>query len=127
VGGWEIVGDPQWIPLRNNYHAATVHAVNRTSHNLSPRKGPVLWAAYENPDAPGRYEAPCAVIEVSGELPESRQELFTTPHRERPVAPGEEVVLSCVQVAVGTPRGSGPGEVRIDAETARFHARWWRP
>ena len=122
VGGWEIVCEPQWIPLRNGYHAATVHAVNRTSHNLSPRSGPVLWAAYEDLDAPGKFEGPCLVIDVSGEPPQNRQELFAARHRERAVAPGEEVVLSCVQIA-GTAPYLGPGEVRINIETARFTAR----
>jgi hypothetical protein len=119
VSGWEIVGEPQWIPLRNKYHAATVYAVNRTSHNLSPRRGPVLWAAYENPDAPGQFEASCLVIEVSGEPPENRQDLFAAPRRERAVAPGETVFFSCVQIE-GTAPHLGPGELRIDVESARF-------
>jgi hypothetical protein len=119
VGGWEIVGEPQWIPLRNKYHAATVYAVNRTSQNLSPRRGPVLWAAYEDPDAPGQFEASCLVIEVSGEPPENRQDLFAAPRRERAVAPGETVFFSCVQIE-GTAPHLGPGELRIDVESARF-------
>jgi hypothetical protein len=122
VGGWEIVGEPQWIPLRNKYHAATVYAVNRTSHDQSPRRGPVLWAAYEDPNAPGQFEGPCVVIQVSGEPPENRQDLFAAPHRERAVAPGEEVFFSCVQIA-GTAPYLGPGELRIDVESARFTAR----
>jgi hypothetical protein len=122
VGGWEIVGEPQWIPLRNGYDAATVHAVSRTSHNLSPRRGPVLWAAYGDPDAPVKFEAPCGVIEVSGEPPENRQGLFAAPRRERAVAPGEEVFLSCIQVASAS-RYLRHYRPRIDVETARFTAR----
>jgi hypothetical protein len=119
VGGWEIVGEPQWIRLRDPYHAATVHAVNHTSHNLSPRRGPVLWAAYEDPNAPGKFEAPCSVIEVSGEPPENAQDLLAAPPRERAVTPGEEVFFSCAQIA-GTAPYVGPGELRIDVESARF-------
>jgi hypothetical protein len=127
VDGWEIIGKPQWIPLRNNYHAATVYAVNRTSNNLSPHIGFVLWAAYQESDARGQFEAPCDGIEVSGEPPESRRELFAAPYRERAVAPGEEVLFSCVQIAVGTQANSGPGDVTIDAETARFRSPKWQP
>ena len=127
VDGWEIIGKPQWIPLRNNYHAATVYAVNRTSNNLSPHIGFVLWAAYQESDARGQFEAPCDVIEVSGEPPESRRELFAAPYRERAVAPGKEVLFSCVQVYVGSEANPGPGDVTIDAETARFRSPRWQP
>ena len=119
VGGWEMLGEPQWIRLSDPYHAATVHAVNRTSHNLSPRHGPVLWAAYEDPDAPGQFEAKCLVIDVGRELPENGQDLLAARRRERAVAPGEEVFFSCVQVA-GTAPYLGHGELRIDVESARF-------
>ena len=122
VGGWEIVGEPQWIPLRNGYNAATVYAVNRTSRHLRPQIAFVLWAAYEDPDAPVKFEAPCGVIEVSGEPPENRQGLFAAPRRERAVAPGEEVVFSCVQVYSAT-RYLRHHRPRIDVESARFTAR----
>jgi hypothetical protein len=126
VGGWEIVGEPQWVPLRNGYHAATVYAVNQTPRNLSPHIAFVLWAAYEDPDAPVKFEAPCDVIEVNGEPPENRQELFAAPYRKRAVAPGKEVFFSCVQVSdsrSNVTRYLRHHRPRIDVETARFTAK----
>jgi hypothetical protein len=119
VGGWEIVGEPQWIPLRNGYNAATVYAVNRTSLHLRSQIAFVLWAAYEDPDAPVKFEAPCDVIEVTGEPPANQEDLFAAPLREGAVAPGEKVLISCVQVHSAT-RYLRQNRPQIDVETARF-------
>jgi hypothetical protein len=122
VGGWEIQGEPQWVPLRNHYYAATFYAVNRTSGDLSPVRGLALWVSYAN--APGKFDAVCEVEEFTGKRPINRQELFfETTRREQPVAPGERVFMACFQTAGSVPdRGDLPrnGDLRVDAESVRF-------
>lgn len=120
VTAWEVLGKTRWTPLRNDYHGATVHAVNRTSNDLPPGFGPALVAAYAN--APGMFRASCEAVESLGKGPVDSKELLAATPREQTIPPAGKAYFACVQLVGTLPESwdDARGELRIDLKTATF-------
>jgi hypothetical protein len=129
VNGWEIRGQPRWIPLKNNFHAAGFYATNRGDPVTSPRRRSLqldfgLAADYAN--APGTFlSASCEAVHVIGKAPTNRTELFTAMDRTTrtglEIPRGATTYVACVQLAGRIPPEPKRGtRLRIDSSTARF-------